>query len=120
MRPGGGITARAFTGAFGRRSGPSPASLVPYGSERPARRRGQGAAGVAAEGRWVVGVSHDLVAVEREADRVVVLANGAVRGDGPPTEVTERAGASSLRDAVSAVANATASERAVRPAEGSR
>lgn len=78
------------------------------------------AAGIAAEDRGVVVVSHDLVAVEREADRVVVLANGAVRGDGPPTEVTERAGASSLRDAVSAVANATASERAVRPAEGSR
>jgi ABC-type multidrug transport system ATPase subunit len=78
------------------------------------------AAGIAAEGRGVVVVSHDLVAVKREADRVVVLADGAVRADGPPAAVTERVGASSLREAVSAVADATASERAVRPAEVSR
>jgi len=55
------------------------------------------AADITTERRAVVIASHDLVAVEREADRVVVLAGGSVVLDGPPAALLDRTGAASLR-----------------------
>jgi ABC-type polysaccharide/polyol phosphate transport system ATPase subunit len=39
------------------------------------------------DGRTIVFVSHDLNAVERFCDRVILLENGCIKTEGPPVDV---------------------------------
>lgn len=78
-------------------------------------------ADIAAADRALVVASHDLVAVERVADRVILLGGGEVQMDGAPVELLNRTGESSLRGVLSAVVRETDPERlAVADEEGSR
>jgi ABC-type multidrug transport system ATPase subunit len=57
---------------------------------------------IASDGRLVVTASHDLAAVERRADRVLLLADGELRLDGEPNALVADADVKSLRDVFSA------------------
>jgi len=58
-------------------------------------------AALATDDRAVVVASHDLAAVEARADRVVLVADGAVAFDGPPAGLLAETGADTLREAFS-------------------
>jgi len=62
----------------------------------------EAAAAMAADGRLVLTTSHDLEAVSRYADRVLLIADGEFVLDGSPDALLERAGETSLRDVFSA------------------
>ena len=61
----------------------------------------EAAASMAADGRLVLTTSHDLEAVSRYVDRVLLIANGEFVLDGPPAALVEQAGAERLRDVFS-------------------
>jgi ABC-type multidrug transport system ATPase subunit len=63
----------------------------------------EAAAAMAADGRLVLTTSHDLDAVSRYADRVLLIADGEFVLDGPPTALLERTGEESLRAVFSSV-----------------
>ncbi|MFC3477692.1 ABC transporter ATP-binding protein [Halobacterium litoreum] len=77
------------------------------------------ASDLATDDRLVVLASHDLAAVEARADRVVLLADGALALDGAPADLLAETGAETLRDAFSQTVRATdrssVDVRAVRP-----
>ncbi|MFC7095862.1 ABC transporter ATP-binding protein [Halobaculum marinum] len=78
-------------------------------------------ADIVAGDRALVVASHDLVAVERVADRVIVLGGGAVRLDGPPDALVAQSEAASLREVLSTVVAETEPQRlAVADGEGGR
>jgi ABC-type multidrug transport system ATPase subunit len=54
---------------------------------------------LAVEGRAVICSSHDLAAVERTADTVVLLDRGEIQARGSPAEVADVVGAATLADA---------------------
>jgi len=58
-------------------------------------------AALATDDRAVVVASHDLAAVEARADRVVLVADGAIAFDGPPDGLLAETGAGTLREAFS-------------------
>ncbi len=60
-------------------------------------------AALATDDRAVVVASHDLAAVEARADRVVLVADGAVAFDGSPADMLAETGAETLREAFSLV-----------------
>ncbi|NHX34976.1 MULTISPECIES: ABC transporter ATP-binding protein [Halolamina] len=62
----------------------------------------EAAAAMAADDRLVLTTSHDLEAVSRYADRVVLIANGEFVLDGSPAALLEQAGEERLRDVFSA------------------
>jgi ABC-type multidrug transport system ATPase subunit len=65
--------------------------------------------------RALVVASHDLVGVERVADRIIVLADGEIRLDGSPADLREATDADSLRDVFAAVATSLDHDRVVPP-----
>jgi len=58
-------------------------------------------AALATDDRAVVVASHDLAAIEARADRVVLVADGAIAFDGPPDGLLAETGAATLREAFS-------------------
>jgi len=69
------------------------------------------------EDRAVVVASHDLAGVERVADRVIVLADGAIELDGSPADLRAETGVETLRDVFAALATSSDHDRVVPPAE---
>ena len=69
------------------------------------------------EDRALVVASHDLAGVERVADRVIVLADGAITLDGSPAALRSETGAETLRDVFAALATSHDHDRVVPPAE---
>ncbi|MFW5939865.1 MAG: ABC transporter ATP-binding protein [Halolamina sp.] len=61
------------------------------------------AAAMAADGRLVLTTSHDLEAVSRYTDRVLLIANGTFVLDGSPAALLEQTGEASLREVFSSV-----------------
>lgn len=57
---------------------------------------------IAGDGRLVLTASHDLAAVQRRADRVLLLADGEFRLDGAPAELLAAERGETLRDVFSA------------------
>jgi ABC-type multidrug transport system ATPase subunit len=76
--------------------------------------------GLAASGRAVICSSHDLAAVERTADTVVLLDRGEIQARGSPTEVASAVDARSLADAFAGTIEVddTRSETTVRSGVG--
>ncbi|WP_336036728.1 ABC transporter ATP-binding protein [Halobacterium yunchengense] len=64
-------------------------------------------ADIAADGRLVLTASHDLAAIQRRADRVLLLADGEVQLDGTPDALVADAGVETLRDVFSAAVGET-------------
>jgi len=76
-------------------------------------------AALATDDRAVVVSSHDLAAVEARADRIVLVADGAIAFDGPPDGLLAETGADTLRAAFSlAVAGRELDATAAAPAGG--
>ncbi|SEW17735.1 ABC transporter ATP-binding protein [Halobacterium jilantaiense] len=76
-------------------------------------------AALATDDRAVVVSSHDLAAVEARADRVVLVADGAIAFDGPPEDLLAETGAGTLRAAFSrAVAGRELDATAAAPSGG--
>lgn len=65
------------------------------------------AAAMAAAGRLVLMTSHDLEAVSRYADRLLLITTGRFVLDGPPATLLEQTGEQSLRDVFSATVAGT-------------
>lgn len=65
----------------------------------------------AATGRTIVFATHYLDEVDENASRVVVLANGAIVGDGRPDEIRRRTGTSVVRVSVTSAASAHSADR---------
>ena len=70
----------------------------------------EAAAAMAADGRFVLTTSHDLEAVSRYADRVLLIADGGFALDGSPAALLDRTGTGSLRAAFSAAVAGTGRE----------
>ncbi|GAB7093961.1 hypothetical protein JCM30237_11130 [Halolamina litorea] len=70
----------------------------------------EAAAAMAADGRLVLTTSHDLDAVSRYTDRVLLIANGAFVLDGSPAALLEQTAEKSLRDVFSATVAGTGRE----------